>query len=108
MLHWLIVVPYYFFGAFVLAGLLSVVSRLLRLEVTMDRIATVAVLGSIVGLAALLASPIVRLDDLDLVPLLGLFLASFVLAGLDAALQSSRPLADERATRHGTHQPQIG
>ncbi|MGH7896846.1 MAG: hypothetical protein ACREQQ_02775 [Candidatus Binatia bacterium] len=107
MLHWLILIPYYFVGALVLCGLLAVVSRLLRLPVTMERIVAVSVFGSIGALAVLLGSGVVRIDDLGIVPILVLGVASFVLAGVDAVLVPARPLTSEGSARHHSGDPQV-
>lgn len=96
MLHWLIVIPYYFLGAILLAGLLAVACRLLRVAASMDRLAAVATIGSIAALTLLIATGAVGIGELTLLPLLVLGLISFVVAGLDALLAPGRPLASER------------
>jgi hypothetical protein len=108
MLHWMILIPYYFFGALVLASLLAVASRLWRVVVSMERLAAVATGGSIATLAILLGSGAVAIEDLTLLPLLVLGFTSFVLAGVDAMLAPSRPLASEgEADGRRTAAPQI-
>ena len=107
MSRWLVVVPYYIFGSLVLGALFSVVARSFRLRVSMDRIAVASALGCVLGLAGVLASGLARIDDLKALPLLGLLVCSFVLAGIDEMLSRGRPLADEGAPKYGTTEPRV-
>jgi hypothetical protein len=106
LLHWLVVIPYYFLGALALSGLFAVTSRLLRLPVTIERVNAAAVFVSMATLAALLGSGIVGIDDLTIVPLVVLGLASFVLAGVDSVLMNGRPLLLEGGGRRSAGDPQ--
>ena len=91
-----------------LGALFSVGARSFRLRVSMDQIAMASALGSVLGLAGLLGSGVVRIADLTLVPLLGLFICSFVIAGIDQMLSRGRPLADEgTAPKYGTTEPRV-
>jgi hypothetical protein len=107
-LHWLVVIPVYFFGAISWYALLDSAARLVRADVGPERLAGAAVLASIASVVVVLASGLVGLDDLRLLPLLGLGLASFALAGADAALARAMPLAsDEEPGRRRATDPQV-
>jgi len=108
LLHWLVVIPYYFFGTLVLAGVFTLTSRVLRLAVSGEKLATLAVFGSIFTLAVLLGTGIVGIHDLTFVPLVGLGVASFLIAGIDAMVAPARPLASERNPgRRDVGEPQV-
>jgi hypothetical protein len=89
MLHWLIVIPYYFFSALTIFLLLVVVSRLVRSKATANTLATAAVVGGLLAVAGPLATEAVSIDDLGLVPMLVIAALSFALALIDALLKSS-------------------
>ena len=91
MLHWLVVIPFYFFAALGVFLLLSLATRILRLKVGANALATAAVILA-VGVVAVPLS----LDWLDAHHFGGrrlLFLGgvTFALAGLDTLLQSLLP-----------------
>lgn len=99
MLHYLILVPYYFFGALTLTVLLVVFCRLFSLRVPIAYLVGGGVLGTVAGLAIALATYHISIEHFGFVPLLLLFAASLLLTTLDATLQRWRklPLDDELA-----------
>ncbi|HYD46974.1 MAG TPA: hypothetical protein VEB21_01435 [Terriglobales bacterium] len=90
-MHWLIVVPYYFFTALTLSALLILTARLLRLKVAVNTLVTGAVITALIGMILVLSSDAVSVADLTGRGILCLGIASFVLAGLDATLMKSLP-----------------
>jgi hypothetical protein len=92
MLHGLIVVPYYFLGALASLPLLMVVSRVLRLKVTINALVASAIVLSLVCIIVPLACHWVGLDAFTGRPLAVLVLLSFVFAALDVALAKVLPL----------------
>lgn len=97
MLHYLILIPYYFFGALTLTAFLVVTCRLLALPVPIAYVVGGGVLGTVIGLILTLATYHISIEHFGLVPLLVLFASSLVLATVDAILQRWRkiPLDDE-------------
>lgn len=96
MAHWLLLIPFYFFGALAAFLALALAARALRLTVGANTLATAAVLLGVIVVAAPLA-----LDWIDLAHLRGRHLlvlgaATFVLAALDTLLQSLLPLPLDR------------
>jgi hypothetical protein len=91
-MHWLILIPYYFFGALTVLAFLMLSCRVLRLKAGMGTIAAVAVGVVIASLFFLLTFGVFAIHDFTFLPMLGLFALSLVLAGLDALLASSLPL----------------
>ena len=92
MLHWLILIPFYFFGSLAALPLLILIARLLRLKVSINALVGIAIAISIAGLAIPLAC-----DWVDLVSLRGRHLlllggVSLVLAAIDAAMVKVLPL----------------
>lgn len=92
ILHWLILVPFYFFGTLAILPLLIVITRLLRLKVSINALVGTAIALSIAGIAVPLAC-----DWIDLVSfrgrgMLALGVLSMVLAAVDAALANLLPL----------------
>lgn len=92
-MHWLMVIPFYFFGALLTFLLLALGSRILRLKVGANPLATAAVVVSIGGLITLLG----LVDVIDMAHLTGRQLlvlggATFVLAALDTLLAPALPL----------------
>lgn len=92
MLHYLILIPYYFFGALTLTAAVILVSRLLGLRIAAASAVGFGVLGTVAGLCVTLATYHVSIDNFRLVPLLFLALVSIVLAVADALLARYRPL----------------
>lgn len=91
-LHWLIVVPFYFFGALTLLSGFVLAARLMRLRVTINALVITAIVVTVLALAVPLT-----LDWIDIEALTGrrvavLLVASFVFAGLDALLKDQLPL----------------
>lgn len=91
-MHWLVVIPFYFFSALAVFLSLAVASRILRLKVGANTIATAAVCLAVLALAVPLIANWADVEDLTGRRLLILGAASFVLAGLDTFLQSLLPL----------------
>ena len=107
-LHWLILIPYYYFGTMTLAILLAIVSRLLRLPVTMERLVFTSMLAVVAGLTGLLVMETIQIDDFGLLPVVALLAGSFILAGLETMMLSSRPLVEEGSPpRRNTTDPQV-
>ena len=107
-LHWLILVPVYFFGALSLYSLIDAGARLARSDVPPERVALSAVLASIVTLLVLFLSGLVTIGQVTFVPVLALGLLSFALAGIDVMLVRALPLAsdEDRGRRHASD-PQV-
>ena len=101
-LHWLILIPYYFFGAMAVLTLLCVLTRVTRIKASINTLVAIAIASSAFDLAVLLGTGILQIGDLTGVPMLLLGLASFVLATLDFILQKSLPLPldEELAAAH--------
>jgi hypothetical protein len=98
-LHWLILVPYYFFGAITLLGVLLLVARLLRLKLSINAIVTAAIVGTLVALAVPLLAGWVSIQALTGLGVALLLLASFLFAAIDAMLSKQLPLPlDEELT----------
>jgi hypothetical protein len=91
-MHWLILIPYYFFGALTVLAFLMLACRLLRLGVGMGTIAATAVGVVIASLVIVLAFDVVDIHDFTFLPMLGLFALSLLFAGVDAMLATSLPL----------------
>ena len=91
-LHWLILVPYYFFLALAYLGVLMVGTRLLRIKSSINTLVGIAIVVSVVDLVVLFAFDFVEIDDFRFLPLLGIFAVSLVCASLDQLLQRRLPL----------------
>ncbi|MCX8072754.1 MAG: hypothetical protein N3C12_09920 [Candidatus Binatia bacterium] len=92
MLHYLILIPYYFFGALALTTFFLVFCRVLGLRVPIAYLVGAGVVGTVVGLVVALATYHISIDHFGFLPLIALLAASFVFAGIDALLQRWRPL----------------
>ncbi len=90
-LHWLIVVPLYFFTTLTLVLSFIQVARLLRLRVSVDALVTGASALAIGLIVAPLVAGWVTLDAYTGRAMLVLIVASFAVAGLDALLRESLP-----------------
>jgi hypothetical protein len=91
-LHWLIVIPLYFFGSITLLLSFILAARLLRLRVSVDPLVTAASALAIGLIVVPLVAGWVTLDAYAGLVLAVLIVASFALAGLDTLLQSLVPL----------------
>lgn len=91
-LHWLILFPYYFFGALSLLLLMMVVARLLRLKVKVNALVMTAVLVSLVAVALPLITGWAGIEDYSGRLLFLVGVDSFLLAAVDVALESRLPL----------------
>jgi hypothetical protein len=91
-LHWLIVIPLYFFAALALLLLSIVVARLLRLRVSINPLVTAAVIAALAVVVAPLVAGWVTLEAYTGRVLAALLVASFALAALDTLLQSLLPV----------------
>lgn len=91
-LHALILIPYYFVTALALLPLLLVVSRCLRLEVTINTLVIAAIVLSVVGIALPLILDWVDLEAYSGRRLLVLVLASLGLSTVDMLLTPLLPL----------------
>jgi hypothetical protein len=91
-LHWLIVIPLFFFAALTLSLSFILVARLMRLHVSFDPLITGASALAIGLIAAPLVAGWLSLDAYMGRVLPVLIVASFAVAGLDALLRSLLPL----------------
>ena len=90
--HWLIVIPFYFFGALSLLSGLIVAARLARLRVPINALVITAIIVSFFGLAIPLWLDWMSLDSLTGFRAAILLVASFVFAAVDAILKDQLPL----------------
>ena len=91
-MHWLILIPFYFFGATGLFLRLTIASRLLRLKVTAS---TLAVTSVVLGLAFVIVPLVSDLLDLEHYAgryVLGLGVVTFLIAAVDTILEPLLPL----------------
>jgi hypothetical protein len=95
-MHWLVVIPFYFFAAIATFLLLALAARALRLRVGANGLATAAVLLAVAVVAVPLAADWIDLAHLTGRRLLVLAAATVVLAALDTLLQSVLPLPADR------------
>jgi hypothetical protein len=100
-LHWLIVIPLYFFGSITLLLSFILAARLLRLRVSVDPLVPGASALAIGLIVVPLVAGWTTLDAYGGRVLVMLIAASFVLAGLDALLQSLLPLPLDAELREG-------
>jgi hypothetical protein len=96
VLHWLVVVPFYFFAAILTFLVLSLLSRIVRLQVGANSLAIVSVILAVGVVAVPLALDWIDLPHLNGRRLLALGVATFVLAALDTLLQPLLPLPADR------------
>jgi hypothetical protein len=99
-MHWVILIPYYFFCALAVLPLLMIVSRLLRLTVAINTLVGAAIVLSLAGVIVPLALDWVDLSALTGRPMLLLGLLSFVFAAGDAALARRLPLPLDQELRN--------
>lgn len=95
-MHWLILIPCYFFAAMSLLTLFMLLSRLLRLRLPIDWLVGAAIAVGILATAGPLALDLVDLHQVTGRAVLVLGVASFALAGLDAAMAALLPLPLDR------------
>lgn len=91
MLHSLIVVPFYFFGALTSLALLMVLGRILRLRLPIYTLVYAAVGASLLATIGLLSSGVLSIKQLTVLPMLGLAAASAILVAIDVALSRILP-----------------
>ncbi|MGH7856446.1 MAG: hypothetical protein ACREQY_03880 [Candidatus Binatia bacterium] len=107
-LHWLVLFPVYFFGAMSLFAIFDLSVRVLRVDVEAHALAGRAIAVSLIGLVALFLLDVVSIGTFTLLPVLGLALLSFLLAGIDAILIRVLPLpSDTSGERRRTSDPQV-
>lgn len=92
-LHWLIVIPYYFVGTLAALPLLVLLSRLLRLRLSINSLVAVAIIATLVGLVVPLAAGWLSMSLLTGRPLACLLGLSFLFAAADFSLARRLPLA---------------
>ena len=95
-LHWVILIPFYFFGSLAALPLLIVICRLLRLKVSINALVGTAIALSVAGIVVPLACDWVDLTAFRGRQMLALGVLSMLLAALDAALVNSLPLPLDR------------
>jgi hypothetical protein len=94
--HWLVLIPYYFFSSMTVLALLMVLCRLVRVKADINVLVGLAIVLALLLVIAPLALDLIDLVHLKALPLLALGLSSFVLAALDAALARVLPLPFDR------------
>jgi hypothetical protein len=92
MLHWLILIPYYFFLALTVSLLLVLLARFSRVRVPANYLVSAAVLLAIGAVALPLVTGRATLADYTARGFVVLAAASFLLATLDTILASVLPL----------------
>ena len=95
-MHWMVVIPFYFFGAIATFLVLALASRVLRLQVGANGLAIAAVALGVAVVGVPLAADWIDLAHLGGRRLLVLAAATFVLAALNTLLQSWLPLPADR------------
>lgn len=96
MLHWLILLPYYFVGALATLPLLILTCRVLRLTVSLNSLVGVAIVLTLAVIIIPLACHWVALDAFSGRALLGVVLLSLLLAAIDRLLCDRLPLPLDR------------
>jgi len=91
-LHWLVLIPYYFFTALSFYLLFSVICRVVRAPVSANPIAITAVVVGLLATAAPLLSGWTKLANYSWPGMLALFAVSMVLATVDTLLKGSLSL----------------
>ncbi len=91
-LHWLVVIPYYFFLALAYLGLLMVGTRLLRIKASINTLVGISIAISFLDLVVLLGGGFLSIESFTFLPLLGIFAVSLVCAALDSLLERRLPL----------------
>jgi hypothetical protein len=96
-LHWLILIPYYFFAALTTLLLLTVLSRLLRVRAGANRLVMIAIGLSLISVITPLLIGVADITDYEGKGFVALALASFLLAGIDTLLapRLSMPFDEE-------------
>ena len=95
-MHWMVVIPFYFFAAIGTFLVLALAARILRLAVGANALAIAAVVLGVAVVAVPLAADWIDLAHLGGRRLLALAAATFVLAALNTLLQSRLPLPADR------------
>jgi len=91
-LHWLIVIPFYFFSALSLFFALCIASRLVRAKVGANPLATIAATVAVLTAIVPVVTGWVPLAAYTTVRMIGLGVVSFVLATVDTVLMPSLTL----------------
>ncbi len=86
-MHWLLLIPYYFFSALACGSLLLILHRLARRSPDLDRLGAISCVAGIVAVALPLLTGWAEIEDYRATPMLLLGLGSFLLAVLDAILR---------------------
>lgn len=95
-MHWLVLIPCYFFAAMTLLGLFMLAARLVRLAAPINWLVGAAIAGALAVIVLPLAAGLVELRQVSLPAVLLLAAASFVAVGLDAAVSRLLPLPLDR------------
>jgi hypothetical protein len=93
MLHWVIVVPYYFVAALAALPFLILVCRLLRAQIPINTLVGSAIGLALAGVLVPLACHWVGLAAFTGRPLLALAVLSLLFGAIDAALTPRLPLS---------------
>jgi len=94
--HWLILIPCYFFLAMSLLAGVMLLSRILRMKLPIDWLVGAAIALAVALTVGPLALDLVDLHEISARAVLLLGVGSFVLAGIDAALARVLPLPLDR------------
>ena len=93
MLHWFILVPYYFVAALAVLPFLILVCRLVRAQIAINTLVGSAIVLALAGIIVPLACRWVGLAAFAGRPLLLLAVLSLLFATIDAALTARLPLS---------------
>ncbi len=95
-MHWLVVVPFYFFSAILTFLVLALVCRVTRAKIGANPLATIAVILAVGVVAVPLSLDWIDLAHMNGRRLLVLAVATVVLAAIDTLLQPLLPLPADR------------
>jgi hypothetical protein len=101
-LHWLILFPYYFFGALTLLGVFLLFARLMRARVSINALVIAAIVLPVIAMAIPLLLGWVGIASFTGLGVAVLLLTSFIFAAIDAIVCRSFPLPlDEELEAEG-------
>ncbi len=101
-LHWLILIPYYFFGTLAVLTLLVLLTRVTRIKTSINTLVGIAIASTVFDLVFVLSTGMLKIDHFTAGPMLAIGGASFVFAFIDFLLRKSLPLPldEELAAAH--------
>jgi hypothetical protein len=104
-MRWLILVPYYFFGAILFGFASLLVSRVVRAKVELARLAAGAATVSAATVALPLIAGWAAIEHYRVLPMLAVAVASAVVAGVDLLVARSLPLGIDEELEATTATP---